>query len=145
MRSGRVQQYNRLPSHHRVGSGGERRVDVVARPVRPVVGAGAARRCARALLYGWKVAFITATGAIAALAITFADYAISLFEIGDAWSLPIAVAAIVFLSGVNYFGIKFGSLTQNVFTVLKLGALAGLARPEPEARGHKPRDRKSVV
>ena len=77
-------------------------------------------------LYGWKVAFITATGAIAALAITFADYAISLFEIGNAWSLPIAVAAIVFLSGVNYFGIEFGSLAQNVFTVLKLGALAGL-------------------
>ncbi len=77
-------------------------------------------------LYGWKVAFITATGAIAALAITFADYAISLFEIGEAWSLPIAVATIVFLSGVNYFGIEFGSLTQNVFTVLKLGALAGL-------------------
>ena len=77
-------------------------------------------------LYGWKVAFITATGAIAALAITFADYAISLFEIGNTWSLPIAVAAIVFLSGVNYFGIEFGSLAQNVFTVLKLGALAGL-------------------
>lgn len=77
-------------------------------------------------LYGWKVAFITATGAIAALAITFADYAISLFEIGDVWSLPIAVAAIVFLSGVNYFGVELGSLTQNIFTVLKLGALAGL-------------------
>jgi APA family basic amino acid/polyamine antiporter len=77
-------------------------------------------------LYGWKVAFISATGAIAALAITFADYAISLFGIGDAWSLPIAVAAIVFLSGVNYFGVEFGSLTQNIFTVLKLGALAGL-------------------
>lgn len=77
-------------------------------------------------LYGWKVAFITATGAIAALAITFADYAVSLFAIGDSWSLPIAVAAIVFLSGVNYFGVEFGSLTQNIFTVLKLGALAGL-------------------
>jgi len=77
-------------------------------------------------LYGWKVAFITATGAIAALAITFADYARDLFELGDPWTLPIAVASIVFLSGVNYFGIRFGSLAQNIFTVLKLGALAGL-------------------
>lgn len=77
-------------------------------------------------LYGWKVAFITATGAIAALAITFADYAIDLFGLGGSWSLPIAVAAIVFLSGINYFGIQFGSLAQNIFTVLKLGALAGL-------------------
>ncbi len=77
-------------------------------------------------LYGWKVAFITATGAIAALAITFADYAVNLLPLGDGWSLPIAVAAIVFLSGINYFGIQFGSLAQNVLTVLKLGALAGL-------------------
>jgi hypothetical protein len=76
--------------------------------------------------YGWKVAFITATGAIAALAITFADYAIDLFGLGGSWSVPIAVAAIVFLSGINYFGVQFGSLTQNIFTVLKLGALAGL-------------------
>lgn len=77
-------------------------------------------------LYGWKLIFISATGAIAALAITFADYAINLVGLGEAWSLPIAVGAIVFLSGVNYYGIRFGSLTQNVFTVLKLGALAGL-------------------
>lgn len=77
-------------------------------------------------LYGWKVAFITATGAIAALAITFADYAVNLFDLGGIWSLPIAVAAIVFLSGINYYGIRFGSLAQNILTVLKLGALAGL-------------------
>lgn len=77
-------------------------------------------------LYGWKLIFISATGAIAALAITFADYAVNLFDLGDPWSLPIAVASIVFLSGVNYYGVRFGSLTQNVFTVLKLAALAGL-------------------
>ncbi|MFB6098183.1 MAG: APC family permease [Salinibacter sp.] len=77
-------------------------------------------------LYGWKVAFITATGAIAALAITFADYAVNVFEIGGGWALPIAVGAIVFLSGINYYGIRFGSLAQNILTVLKLGALAGL-------------------
>lgn len=77
-------------------------------------------------LYGWKVAFITATGAIAALGITFADYAVNLFGIGGGWTLPIAVGAIVFLSGINYYGIEFGSLAQNILTVLKLGALAGL-------------------
>jgi len=77
-------------------------------------------------LYGWKLIFISATGAIAALAITFADYAVDLFGLAGSWSLPIAIASIVFLSGVNYFGVRFGSLTQNIFTVLKLGALAGL-------------------
>lgn len=77
-------------------------------------------------LYGWKIIFISATGATAALGITFADYAINLFGLGDPWSMPIAIGSIVFLSGVNYYGIRFGSLTQNIFTVLKLGALAGL-------------------
>ena len=77
-------------------------------------------------LYGWKLIFISATGAIAALAITFADYAIALFGLAETWSLPIAIAAILFLSGVNYYGVRFGSITQNIFTVLKLGALAGL-------------------
>ena len=77
-------------------------------------------------LYGWKLIFISATGAIAALAITFADYTIDLFGLAQTWSLPIAIAAILFLSGVNYYGVRFGSITQNIFTVLKLGALAGL-------------------
>lgn len=77
-------------------------------------------------LYGWKLIFISATGAIAALAITFADYAIDLAGLGEPWSMPIAIGAIVFLSGINYFGIEFGSLAQNILTVLKLAALAGL-------------------
>src|SRR5262249_43367395 len=54
--------------------------------------------------------------------------------------LPLAVGAIVLLSGVNYVGVRPGALTQNVFTVLKLVALATLigaglflAGPSPEA------------
>ena len=77
-------------------------------------------------LYGWKMLLISATGAIAALAITFADYTVELAGLAEGWVTPLAVASIVFLSGVNYFGVRLGSLTQNIFTVLKLFALAGL-------------------
>ena len=77
-------------------------------------------------LYGWKMLLISSTGAIAALAITFADYTVELVGMADVWVTPLAVASIVFLSGINYFGVRLGSLTQNVFTVLKLLALAGL-------------------
>lgn len=77
-------------------------------------------------LYGWKMLLISATGAIAALAIIFARYLIDLVALTSVWEKPIAVAAIVFLSGINYFGIRFGSITQNIFTVLKLLALAGM-------------------
>lgn len=77
-------------------------------------------------LYGWKLFLVSATGAIAALAIMFSSYSVNLLEIDQLWVNPIAVGAIVFLSGINYLGVKLGSITQNIFTILKLLALAGL-------------------
>jgi APA family basic amino acid/polyamine antiporter len=79
-------------------------------------------------LYGWKLVFISSTGAIAALGIVFANYTIDVVGLANVWPtrMGIAVAAILFLSAINYFGIRFGSLTQNIFTVLKLAVLAGL-------------------
>ena len=80
-------------------------------------------------LYGWKLVFISSTGAIAALGIVFANYTIDVVGLANVWTtrMGIAVAAILFLSAINYLGIELGSLTQNIFTVLKLGALSGLA------------------
>ena len=77
-------------------------------------------------LYGWKMLLVSATGAIAALAIIFARYTIDLVGLSPAWITPMAVAAIVFLTGINYYGVRLGSITQNIFTVLKLIALACL-------------------
>ena len=79
-------------------------------------------------LYGWKLVFISSTGAIAALGIVFANYTIDVVGLANVWPtrMGIAVSAILFLSAINYFGIQFGSLTQNIFTVLKLAVLAGL-------------------
>ncbi|HQT78598.1 MAG TPA: DUF4336 domain-containing protein, partial [Rhodopila sp.] len=37
---------------------------------------------------------------------------------------PVAVGAIAFIVGVNLFGIRAGSIVQNIFTVLKLAAIA---------------------
>jgi len=79
-----------------------------------------------AFLYGWTLLLVIATGAIAAVAVTFARYAADLTRLGEAAVNPLAVGAIILLSGVNYFGIKSGAVTQNVFTVLKLAALSGL-------------------
>lgn len=75
-------------------------------------------------LYGWKLLLVSATGAIAALAIVFARYAVDLAGLPALWIKPTAVGAILFLSAVNYFGVRLGSITQNIFTVLKLAALA---------------------
>jgi basic amino acid/polyamine antiporter, APA family len=67
---------------------------------------------------------VIATGAIAAVAVTFASYTAALVGFGPAARLPLAVGAILLLSAVNYVGVKPGAITQNVLTVLKLSALA---------------------
>lgn len=77
-----------------------------------------------AFLYGWALLLVIATGACAAVAYTFGTYAAALFGLGESWIKPIAVIAIVGLSAVNYLGVAEGAMTQNIFTVFKLGALA---------------------
>ena len=77
-------------------------------------------------LYGWMLLLVSNTGAIAALAVTFARYSVALVDFNTAWIQPLAVAAILLLSCVNYLGVRPGSVTQNIFTLLKLLALAVL-------------------
>jgi basic amino acid/polyamine antiporter, APA family len=79
-----------------------------------------------AFLYGWTLVLVIATGAIAAVAVTFADYTLALFGLPHRYSVPLAIAAIVLLSGINYVGVRPAAITQNVFTILKLLALAVL-------------------
>lgn len=79
-----------------------------------------------AFLYGWTLVLVIATGAIAAVAVTFADYTLALLGASHRYSVPLAVAAIVVLSGINYVGVSPAAITQNIFTVLKLLALGAL-------------------
>jgi len=79
-----------------------------------------------AFLYGWTYLLVVNTGGIAAVAVTFASYACSLFAWPDRAIAPAAVAAIALLSGINYRGIRPGSVTVNIFSLLRLLALAGL-------------------
>lgn len=79
-----------------------------------------------AFLYGWALLLVMTTGATAAVAVTFAAYAGPLLGVPPQSTMPLAVFAIVLLAGVNYVGVKPGAVTQNIFTVLKLAALAAL-------------------
>ncbi len=79
-----------------------------------------------AFLYGWALLLVIASGAIAAIAVTFADYALSLTGLSQRLTLPLAVSAILFVSAVNYRGVRPGAYLQNGFTLLKLAALAAL-------------------
>ncbi len=95
-----------------------------------------------AFLYGWALLLVMATGAIAAVAYTFASYFTRLAGLDAALITPIAAVAILLCSAVNYVGVSPGAITTNVFTVLKLAALGFLilvgltgsgATPAPEA------------
>ena len=77
-------------------------------------------------LYGWALLLMIECGAIAAVAITFAEYALRLAGRDGASALPLAIAAIVAVSAINYLGVKPGSRVLNVFVVLKVAALAVL-------------------
>lgn len=79
-----------------------------------------------AFLYGWTFLLIINSGGIAAVAVTFARYTVDLFAVSPSYVKPLAAALLVVLSAVNYFGVRSGSITQNIFTVLKLVALAAL-------------------
>ncbi|MEX1128724.1 MAG: amino acid permease [Vicinamibacterales bacterium] len=77
-------------------------------------------------LYGWALLALIETGAIAAVAITFANYALRLIGRPDVAPVPLAIGAIVLLSIINYLGVKPGSRVLNVLVVLKVAALAVL-------------------
>ncbi|MFL5608654.1 MAG: amino acid permease, partial [Gemmatimonadaceae bacterium] len=79
-----------------------------------------------AFLYGWALLLAIATGAAAAVAVTFASYAAPLLRIAPASEPWLAGVAIVLLSLVNAVGVRPGTWTQNIFTLLKLAAIAAL-------------------
>jgi len=96
-------------------------------------------------LYGWTLFLVIQTGTIAAVGVAFAKYLGALWPAvseskylipplhltpGYAVSLSTAqlvgVVLIALLTVTNLFGIDYGKLIQNVFTVSKTGALLGL-------------------
>jgi APA family basic amino acid/polyamine antiporter len=79
-----------------------------------------------AFLYAWALLLVMATGAIAAVAVTFANYTLALVGHSGADARWLAALAILVLTAINYVGIRPGAVTTNIFTVLKLGALGFL-------------------
>jgi len=94
-------------------------------------------------LFGWGFFWVMGCGALAALAVGFAEYlgyfipslstqsyVLQLNIWGLAYSLSagqlVAVVSILFLSAINYFGVKSGIAVQNFFTLLKMMAIAAI-------------------
>ncbi len=96
-------------------------------------------------LYGWTLFLVIQTGTIAAVAVAFAKFAgvlwpgigenkylIEPYWIGPGYYLSLSTAQLVgvlliaLLTVTNLFGIEYGKIVQNLFTVTKTGALLAL-------------------
>jgi APA family basic amino acid/polyamine antiporter len=78
--------------------------------------------------YGKSIAFMSgfssfilgSSGSIAALALAFATILNNFIPLPESIQKVVAISIIVLLTAFNYFGVKFGSWIQNLFTVAKL-------------------------
>lgn len=79
-------------------------------------------------VYGWSMLFVIQTGAMAAVALIFANhlFAFAGVKSSDWRAAVLAASALIVLTFVNWIGVRAGTVTQNVFMILKLIAIAGL-------------------
>jgi APA family basic amino acid/polyamine antiporter len=78
-----------------------------------------------AFLYGWMILASIATGALAAVAMGFANALGRLAPLDAVGGpVPVAAATIVALTITNYLGVRPGAVVTNVLTVAKVAVLA---------------------
>jgi basic amino acid/polyamine antiporter, APA family len=96
-------------------------------------------------LYGWTLFLVIQTGTIAAVGVAFGKFLGYFFpsiahehwiaglrltigntEMGLNTQNLCGIVIVVFLSALNIFGLKLGAAVQNLFTIAKVSALAGL-------------------
>ena len=95
-------------------------------------------------LFGWTCFFVIMSGGIATLAVGFGEYLGSFLPFFSTrhvlfttavgpWTWAVnggqvaGALAIVFLTAINYLGLREGTLVQNVVTVVKIGSIVALA------------------
>ncbi|MBL7796110.1 MAG: amino acid permease [Saprospiraceae bacterium] len=78
-------------------------------------------------LYGWAILLVINTGALAGLCVAFAEYLKIFFpDMSNGEKTAVAAATMLGLTAVNMFGVQVSQRLANVFTGLKLLAIAGI-------------------
>ena len=72
-------------------------------------------------LWGWAMFWSMHSGIVAAIAVVFGRYLAYFLPLGDRAA---AIVGILLLSGINYVGVKQGSVVQTVLTLVKVLAIA---------------------
>ncbi|MFC6101029.1 APC family permease [Olivibacter domesticus] len=73
-----------------------------------------------AFLFAWARMTVIQTGSIALLAFIFSDYASQIYTLGPYTEVIYASGIIVLLTFVNILGIKIGTGTQKIFTLMEV-------------------------
>ena len=83
-----------------------------------------------AFLYGWSLLFVIQTGAMAAVALIFANHVFALAGVttSEGNTALLGASALILLTIINCIGVRAGSITQNVFMILKLIAIVPKAQ-----------------
>jgi len=77
-------------------------------------------------LYGWAYFVVVNTGGLAALSIAFATYLGFFIPLSPVGIKLVAISGLLFLTAINYFGVKSGGIFADTFTLLKLIGIAGV-------------------
>jgi basic amino acid/polyamine antiporter, APA family len=73
-----------------------------------------------AFLFAWARMSVIQTGSIALLAFIFSDYASQIYAFGPSTEVIYALGIIILLTLVNMLGIKIGTGTQKLFTLMEV-------------------------
>ncbi len=77
-------------------------------------------------LYGWAYFTVVNTGGLAALSIAFATYLGVFVPLTATTVKMVAIAGLLLLTAVNFFGVKSGGILADVLTILKLVGIFGV-------------------
>lgn len=80
-----------------------------------------------AFLFGWAELTVIRASAIGAISTIFAEYLGRFIELSPMEVRYVAATLIILIATLNWLGITFASALMNFTTILKYGALAGLA------------------
>jgi APA family basic amino acid/polyamine antiporter len=86
-------------------------------------------------LVGWLTFFAIYAGTVAALAAAFAEGVASRVGLGESGTLALAVGVTIFVSAVNYTGVRWGARANNLTSALKIAALLAFVVVAPIAGG----------
>jgi APA family basic amino acid/polyamine antiporter len=79
-------------------------------------------------LFGWTLFLVIDSGAIATLAVAFSSKYLPHFlpHLSFIATKLIAIGLVIFLAIVNYVGVRWGALLQNILTLIKFGAIVAI-------------------